>query len=167
MDVPRANLPRVLYVQGLEALDESPLIALAQILLQTLNVFSGESFVYSVVDSVNARVLVLDRPLQLTVLRVSILPLLGCSTLFNRHFDLGVYLGVSYPSPPRQPALLRRCNPVSCLQYCCCKDSFHTINTAAVTWGYDPEVIYGHCRYLLAQIGVICWPSPVNKWWSL
>ena len=38
----RANLSRVFYAQRLDALEESPLIALTQILLQTLGVFSKE-----------------------------------------------------------------------------------------------------------------------------
>ena len=39
-DVVQTNLPRAFYAQGLEALKESPLIALEQLLLQTLGAFS-------------------------------------------------------------------------------------------------------------------------------
>ena len=56
MYVLRINLPRVLHVQELEALEEPPLIALAQILLHTLDVSLKEPFVGIVTDPVKARI---------------------------------------------------------------------------------------------------------------
>ena len=115
-DVLRANLPRVLYVQGLEAPEEPPLIALAQILLHILDVSFKEHFVGIVTDPVNARIFSPDSSLQLTVLGVSPLPLPGCSSRGRRHADLCFCLGVSPPFLPWPPGRSRRRNPVCCLQ---------------------------------------------------
>ena len=73
-DVLRANLPRVLYVQGLVELEEPPLIALAQFLLHTLVSFM-KPFLGIVADPVDARVFSPDSPHQLTLLGVGPLPL--------------------------------------------------------------------------------------------
>ena len=83
-DVLRANIPRVFYVQGLEALEEPPLIALAQILLHILDVSFKEPFVGIVTGPVNARIFSPDRPYQLTVLGVSPLTLPGYSSRSRR-----------------------------------------------------------------------------------
>ena len=55
-DVLRAYLPCFLCVQGLETLEEPPLIALAQILLHIVDVSFKEPFVGIVTDLVNARI---------------------------------------------------------------------------------------------------------------
>ena len=55
-DVLRVNLPRVLYVQVLAALVEPPLVALAQILLHTLDVSFKEPVVGIDTDPVDARI---------------------------------------------------------------------------------------------------------------
>ena len=116
-DVLRTNLPRVLCVQGLAALEEPSLIALAQTLLHSLDVSFEEPFVGVVTDPLKARIFSPDSPHQLTVLGVSPLPLPGCLSRGRRHADLCFCLGVSSPSPPRQPGRSRRRNPFCCLQY--------------------------------------------------
>ena len=160
-DVLRVNLSRVLYVQGLAALEKPPLIALAQILLHTVDVSLKEPFVGIVTDPVKARIFSPDSPHQLTVPGVSPLPLPGRSSRSQRHADLCFGLGVSPPSPSRQPERSRRRNPFCCLQYGCRKGSLHIINTAAA-WKKCPEVVSDHCRYFLAQMGVSCQSSPVD-----
>ena len=55
-DVRRANVSRVLYVQGLEALEEPSLMALAQIILHILDVSFKEPSVGIVADRVEVRV---------------------------------------------------------------------------------------------------------------
>ena len=85
--------------QGLEALEEPPLIALAQILLHTLDVSSMELFLGIVADPVNARVFSPDSFHQLTFLGASPPPLPGCSSRGHRHtvmFLFYVFLVVSY-----------------------------------------------------------------------
>ena len=149
MDVLRANLPRVLYVQVLEALEEPPLIGLAQILLHTLDVYFKGPFVGIVTDPVKARIFSPCSPHQLTGLGVSPPPLPGCSSRGRRHGDFCFCLGVSPPSPPRQPGRSRWRNPYCCLQYGCRKGTLHIINTAAA-WRKRPEVVSDHCRYFLA-----------------
>ena len=161
-DVPRVNLPRVLYVQGLAPLVEPPMIALTQILLHNLDVSFKEPFVGIVTDPVNARISSPDSPHQLTVLGVSPLLRPGCSSRGRRHADLCFCLGVSPPSPSRRPGRSRRRNPFCCLQYGCRKGSPHIINTAAA-WRKRPDVVSDHCRYFLAQIGVIRQSSPVDR----
>ena len=59
-DVLRVNVLRVLFVQRVDALEEPPLIALAEILLYTLEVPPKEPLVGSVVDPVNVRIFSLD-----------------------------------------------------------------------------------------------------------
>ena len=54
VDVLRANVLRVLYVQGVDALEKPLLVALAQILLQALDVSSKEPLVCNVANPVNA-----------------------------------------------------------------------------------------------------------------
>ena len=68
----RANFSRVLYVQGHEALEEPPLIALTQIILHTLDVSFNEPYVGIVADRVDVRVFSPDSSLQLAVLLVSL-----------------------------------------------------------------------------------------------
>ena len=165
-DVLRVNLPRVVYVQGLAALVEPPLVALAQILLHTLDVSFKESFVGIGTDPVGARIFSPDSPHKMSVLGVSPLPLPGCSSRGRRHADLCFYPGVSPPSSPRQPGRSRRRNPFCYLQYGCRKDSLHIINTAAA-WRKRAEVVSDHCRYLLAQMGVSRQSSPVDRRRSL
>ena len=81
-DVLRVNLPRVLYVQELAALVEPPLVALAQILLHTLDVSFKESIVGTGTDPADARIFSPDSPHQLPVLGViPLLPVLGVSPL--------------------------------------------------------------------------------------
>ena len=145
---------RVLYAQGFEGLEEPSLIALAQIILHILDVSFKEPFVDTVTDSVNARIISPDSSLQLNVLSVDPLPLPGCSSRGRRHADLRFCLGVSPPSPPREPGRSRRRNPFFCLQYGCRKRILHNINTA-VARGKCPEVVSDHCRYFLVPIGVI------------
>ena len=130
-DVLRVNLPRVLYLQRLAVLEEPPLIALALILLHTLDVSFKELHVDIVTDPVKARIFSPDSLHHLNVLGVSPLPLPGCSSLGRRSADLCFCLGVSPPSPPRQPGRSRRRNPFCCLQYGCRKRSFRIINTTA------------------------------------
>ena len=74
-DILPSSPRRDFYAQGLDALEKVPLIALAQILLQTLDVFIKESYVCSVADPLNVRSFSPDSSLQLTVLRFSLLPL--------------------------------------------------------------------------------------------
>ena len=133
-DVLRANVLRVLYASGHDVLEELPLIALAQILLQTLEVSSMEPFVGSAADPVNAGVFSQDSSPWLAVLRVSLLPLPGYSSRSHRQGYFCFCLGVSQPSPPRQPALSRRRNPFFCL---------HIISTTAA-WGNPLEVVFDH-----------------------
>ena len=152
-DVLRVNLPRVLYVQELAALEEPHLVALAQILLHTLGVSFKEYMFGIVTDPVDAGIFSADSPHQLLVLGISPLPLPGCSSRGHRHADLCFCLGVSPPTPPRQPGRSRRRNPFCCLQYGCRKGSLPIINTAAA-WRKRPEVVSDRCRYLLAQLGV-------------
>ena len=124
------------YVQGLYALKESLLIALAQILLQTLDVFSKKYLEGSVADSLNARVFSPDSPLQLTTLRVILLSLSGCSSPGHRHVDICFCL--ASPIHPRPGSLCSRggpTRPAVCSMYGCCKGSLHILNTAAA-WGY-------------------------------
>ena len=149
----RVNLPRVLYVQELAPLEEPHLVALAQILLHTLGVSFKESIFGIVTDPVDARIFSPDSPHQLLVLGISPLPLPGCSSRGHRHADLCFCLGVSPPTPPRQPGRSRRRDPFCCLQYGCRKGSLQIINTAAA-WRKRPEVVSDCCRYLLAQLGV-------------
>ena len=85
-DVLRANFPRVFYIQGVDALEESPLIALTQIVFQTLNVSSKKHFVSSVADPVN--------------MRVSLLLIPGCSVRDHHHVDLCFCLARRLPSTP-------------------------------------------------------------------
>ena len=113
-----------------------------------------------------ARIFSPDSFLQLTFLGVSPLPLPGCSSRGRRHTGLCFCLGISPPSPPRQPGRSRRRNPLCCLQYGCCKGSFHTINFAAA-WGKHPKVVSNHCRYFLTQMGVSRQSSPVDRRRSL
>ena len=138
-NVLRVNLPHVLYLQRLAALGEPPLIALAQILLHTLDVSFKELFVGIITDPVKARSFSPDSPHQLTVLDVSPLPLPGCSSCGRRHADLYFCLGVSPPSPTRKLGRSRRRNPFCCLQCGGRKGSLHIINTAAA-WRKRPEV---------------------------
>ena len=165
-DVLRVNLPRVLYVQELAALVKPTLIALAQILLHNLDVSFKESIVSIGTDPVDARIFSPDSPHQLPVLGVSPLPLPGCSSRSRRHADLCFCLGVSPPSPPRQPGRSRRRNPFCCLQYGCRKGSLHITNTASA-WRKRPEVVSDRCRYLLAQMEVSRQSSPVDRRRSL
>ena len=97
--------------------------------------------------------------LQLTVLCDSLLPLPGCLSRVHRHAELFFGLGVARPSPPQQPALLRRRNPIFRRQYGCYKGGLH-INTVAAG-GYRPEVVSDHCRP--AQMGLIRQSSPVDS----
>ena len=111
----------------------------------------------------NACIFSPDSPHQLTVLGVSPLPLSGCSSRSCRHGDLCFCLGVSLPSPPRQPGRSRRRNPFCCLQHGCRKGSLHIINTGAA-WGKRPEVVSDHCLSLLPGVnGVIRQASPVDR----
>ena len=165
-DVLGANLLHVLYLQGLAALEEPPLIALAKILLHTLDVSFEETFEGIVTGPVNARIFSPDSPHQLPVLGVSPLPLPGCSSRGRRHADLCFCLGVSPLSPRRQPGRSRRRNPFCCLQYGCRKASLHIINTASAR-RKRPEVVFNHCRYFLAQMGVRRQSSPVDRRRSL
>ena len=158
MDVPRTNLHRVFDTQGLEALEESPLIAPAQLLLQTLDVFLKEPCFCSVTDPLNMRVGSPDSSFQLTALRVSLLPLPGCSSRGHRHVELCFGLGVTPLCPPRA-CTLAAAQPALLFAVRCCKGSLHIINTAAAR-GYRPP---NHCRYLLAQMGVVRQPSPVDR----
>ena len=107
----RANLLRVFYDQGFEALGEAPLIALAQTFLHTPDVPFKEPFLCIVAHPVNARSFSPDSPHQLTVLGVSPLPLSGYSSHGRRHADLCFCLGVSPPSPPRWSGRSGRRNP--------------------------------------------------------
>ena len=93
-------------------LGEFAVIALAQILFQTLDVFSEKSCVRSVADPANVRVCSPDSSLQLTILHVSLLPLPDCSSRGHHLIDLCICMSVSHPFPPRQPALSQRCNQV-------------------------------------------------------
>ena len=160
-DVLRVNLPLVLYVQELAALVEPPLVALAQILLHTLDVSFKECIVGIGIGPADARIFSPDSPYQLPVLGVSPLPLPGCSSRGRRHADLCFCLGVSPPSPPWQPGRSRRRNPFCYLQYGCRKGSLHIINTAAA-WGKHPEVVSDRCRHLLAQMGISRQSLPVD-----
>ena len=139
---------------------------MAQILLHILDVSFKEPFVGIAADPVNARIFSPNSSLQLTVLGVGPLPLPSCSSRIRRHADLCFCLGVSALSPARQPRRTWRRNPSCRLQYGCRKDSIHIINTA-VAWGKCPEVVADHCRYLLAQMGVIRLLSSVDRRWSL
>ena len=105
-DVLRVNLPLVLYVQELAALVEPPLVALAQILLHTLDVCFKEPFVGIGTDPVDARIFSPDSPHHLTVLSVSPLPLPGCSSRGRRHANLCFCLGS--PLHPRPGSLVAR-----------------------------------------------------------
>ena len=73
-DVLQTNLPRVFYAHGLKALEEFPLIALVQLLLQTMYVFLKDRSVCSV-SGLSRRVRSPDSSLPPTVLRASLLPL--------------------------------------------------------------------------------------------
>ena len=141
------------------------LIALAQTLPHTLNACFKEPFIGIVADPMNARVFSPDSSHQLTVLSVSYLPLPECSSRDHRHTGLSFFLGISPPSPPRQPGRLQWPNSLCCLQYVCRK-SLPIINTAAA-WGKRPEVDSDHCRYFLAQMGAIRQSSPVDRRRSL
>ena len=157
----RINLPRVLYVQELAALVKPSLVALAQILLHALGVSFKESIVGISIGPADARIFSPDSPYQLPLLGVSPLPLPGCSSRGRRHADLCFCLGVSPPSPPRQPGRSRRRNPFCYLQYGCRKGSLHIINTATA-WGKRPEVVSDRCRYLLAQMEISQQSLPVD-----
>ena len=135
--------------------------------MQHLNAgFSKEPCMCSIANPLNARVCSPDSSLQLTVLRISILPLPGCSSPSHYRVSTCFFLGVSPPTPPRQPALSRRRKQPRCLQYLCYKCSLLILNTAS-PWVYHPTLVSGYCRYFLAQMGVIRQPSPVDKRWSL
>ena len=165
MDILRTHLPRVFYAQGFEALEDSPLIALAQ-LLQTLDVILKEPCVFNVVDSLIMCVYTPESSLQLTVLPVRLLPFSGVSSRSHHHVEYYVCPGVVPPLPPRQPALLRWRNQLCCLQYDWCKYILHIINIAAA-WGCHPEVVHKHCCYFLVLIRVIRQPSPSDRRRSL
>ena len=139
---------------------KSPLIALAQILLHIVDVSFEEYFVGIVTDPVRARIFSPDSPLQLTVLGISPLPLPGRSS--RGCADLCFCLGISPPPPPRQHGRSWRRNLLCCLQYDCRTGSLHIINTAAA-WRKRSEVVYDHCRYFLAQMGVSRQSSPVDR----
>ena len=155
-DVLRANFSRVLYVQGHEALEDPPLIALVQIILHTLDVSFKKAYVGIVADRVDVRVFSPNSSLRLTVLLVSLLPLPDCSSSGHRHADLCFCLGSSRTSPPLKLSHSRRRNPLCCLQYDCRKGSLHVINTTTVTWRNHSEVVSDHCRFFPAQRGVFC-----------
>ena len=134
-DVLRVNLPRILYVQELAALVEPHLVALAQILLHTLGV-SFKGFIVGIgTDPADARIFTPDSPHQLLVLEVSPLLLPGCSSRGRRHTQLCFCLGVSPPSPPRQPGRSWRRDPFCRLQYGCRKDSLHMTSSTLLPLG--------------------------------
>ena len=147
-DVLRANLPRVLYVQGLGSAGRAPSDRVGA----NPPLYPGqEPFVGIVTDPVNARIFSPDSSLQLTVLGVSPLSLPGCLSRGRRHADLCFCLGVSPPSQPRPPGRSWRRNPFCSLQCGCRKGSLHIINTAAA-WGKCPEVVSDHCRGGLSSV---------------
>ena len=139
---------------------------LAQTLPHTLNACFKEPFIGIVADPMNARVFSPDSSHQLTILGVSHLPLPKCSSRDHRHTVLSFCLGICPPSLPQQHGRLQWPNSLCCLQYVCRKGSLPIINTAAA-WGKRPEVDSDHCRYCLAQMGVICQSSLVDRQRSL
>ena len=142
---------------------EPPVITLAQTLLHTLDAFFKKPFIGIVADPVNVYVFSLDSLHQLTIVGVSALPLLGCSSRDHRQNDHIYCLGISPPSSSRQPGWP---NSFCCLQYGWRKGSIHIINTTAA-WGKRPEVDTDHSHYFLAQMGVICQLSSVDRQRSL
>ena len=155
-DVLRTNLLCIFYtmLRDLRCSKESPLIALEQPLLQTLDAFFKEPCACSIADFLPMCVCSLDSSLQLTVLCVSFLPLPGCSSCGHRHIKLCYCLDIT--PAMAVSALLRRLNQLCCLRYGCCVDNLH-INFATAL-GYRPEVVSHYCCYLLAHTGIIRQP---------
>ena len=114
-DILPSSPRRDFYAQGLDALEKVHLIALAQILLQTLDAFIKESYVCSVADPLNVRAFLPDSSLQLTVLRISLVP--PSDYLSRGHDQVHLCFCVASPHNSR-PGSLRSRGGATCSAVC-------------------------------------------------
>ena len=163
------NLPCIFYAQELEALEESPMVVLTQLLLQSLDMVFKERCACSIADPLYMRVRTPNSSLQLTIPRRSLLLLPGFSSRVHCHAEFCVFLGIIPPYPPGRlfASPSRWLNQLCCLQYGCCKGSLSTSSTLLSLWctgglrslSLLPGTDGGHSSAVASRYMVVSLPS--------